>query len=328
MLDLKDAAFIGIRHLPFVNKPDHQTKHHKPMTTTATEKQVSANRQNSQKSTGPKSPEGRASSKMNALKHGIRSRHVLVHGRNLCEDEEEFTAFQDRFHDELDPVGPMEEMLVDTIVATQWRLYRVLKAESGEIALSVDEGSGRPAADDSLVNEFILWSQVPDPVGMMMKSAKGIAVLMVNLSKTREVFEKDGKLTKKAVEEALTAGKPNGYSLHLAALQTRLEKNPGKLSPRELLATHRQEVRDYLDKETERLKEKYRDADEREEIDEESRLAAKTLPPMETLERIMRYEAKLERQLYRAMAHLERVQCMRRGVPIPTPLKIEPPEKL
>ena len=37
-------------------------------------KQLAANRRNAQKSTGPKTPEGRAVSKMNALKHGILSK--------------------------------------------------------------------------------------------------------------------------------------------------------------------------------------------------------------------------------------------------------------
>jgi len=292
------------------------------------EKQIAANRLNAKKSTGPKTHKGKAASKMNALKHGIRSRHVLVHGRNISEDEEEFTVFQNRFHDELDPVGPMEEMLVDAIVAAQWRLYRVLRAESGEIALSVDKGSRRPAGERSSMNEFLMWSMASDSVGMMMESAKGIMMLMGILSNARDVFEKDGKLTKTAVDQVLMGGKPNIYSAKLKEFQARLESNSEKLPARELLAIHRQEVLGYLDNVTKELTEKYREAEDREQIDEESRQAAATLPPMETLERILRYETRLERQLYRAMAHLERVQCMRRGVAIPPPLKVEAPEKL
>jgi hypothetical protein len=43
-------------------------------------KQMEANRRNAQKSTGPKTPDGRAVSKMNALKHGILSKEVLARG--------------------------------------------------------------------------------------------------------------------------------------------------------------------------------------------------------------------------------------------------------
>src|SRR5579862_2920290 len=104
------------------------------------EKQIEANRRNAQKSSGPKTPEGRAVSRMNAMKHGILSREVVVQGFGACENEEEFEQLSQRFWDHLKPVGPMEGMLVDRIVTTQWRLRRVLKAESGEIALSVDGG--------------------------------------------------------------------------------------------------------------------------------------------------------------------------------------------
>jgi hypothetical protein len=41
-------------------------------------KQIAANQANAQKSTGRKTPQGRAVSKMNALKHGICSKEVLV----------------------------------------------------------------------------------------------------------------------------------------------------------------------------------------------------------------------------------------------------------
>ena len=41
---------------------------------TASPAQIDANLRNARKSTGPKTPEGRTPSKMNALKHGILSR--------------------------------------------------------------------------------------------------------------------------------------------------------------------------------------------------------------------------------------------------------------
>ena len=59
------------------------------MQNTTSVKQIAANRRNAQKSTGPRTPEGRAVSKMNALKHGIFSKEVLVSGLNIKESSRE-----------------------------------------------------------------------------------------------------------------------------------------------------------------------------------------------------------------------------------------------
>src|SRR5262245_52980350 len=106
-------------------------------------KQLVANRRNAQKSTGPRTPEGRAVSKMNALKHGILSKIVLIGGIHGKESREELIRLHQRFWEELKPWGPVEEMLVDQIVTAHWRLRRALAAEAGEIALSVDGGQWR-----------------------------------------------------------------------------------------------------------------------------------------------------------------------------------------
>ena len=107
------------------------------------EKQLAANRRNALKSTGPRTLVGRDTSKMNALKHGILSRQVLVAGRHYRENQDELEALHQRLWQQLQPEGPMEEMLLDQIVTAHWRLRRAMIAESGEIALSVDSGQSR-----------------------------------------------------------------------------------------------------------------------------------------------------------------------------------------
>ena len=45
--------------------------------------QILANRLNSQKSTGPRSAEGKAASSMNALKHGARAESRIIPGEDV-----------------------------------------------------------------------------------------------------------------------------------------------------------------------------------------------------------------------------------------------------
>ena len=91
------------------------------------EKKAEANRRNALKSTGPKTPEGKAAVRLNALKHGLLSREVLLPG----EDEEALRELGERLRDELQPVGELENLLVDRIIASYWRLRRLGRVEAG-----------------------------------------------------------------------------------------------------------------------------------------------------------------------------------------------------
>ena len=66
------------------------------------------------------------------------------------------------------PVGPVEEMLVNQIVTAQWRLRRALRAETGEIALSPWTGGhwARSRGDPKLPGQC-LWHLAGDPVHAM-----------------------------------------------------------------------------------------------------------------------------------------------------------------
>ena len=91
------------------------------------EKKVVANRRNALKSTGPRTPEGKAGVRLNALRHGLRSEEILLPG----EDEEALQELGESLKAELQPLGELEDLLVGRIVAAYWRLRRLGRVEAG-----------------------------------------------------------------------------------------------------------------------------------------------------------------------------------------------------
>lgn len=285
-------------------------------------KQLAANRANARKSTGPKTSHGKALSKLNALKHGILSREVLVRGRNYQESRHELTQLHQRFWDELQPVGPVEEMLVDQIVTAHWRLRRALTAESGEIALSVDEGQWQRSRGVHPQVQWAKWGVFGDPVPCMEESALGNRLLESWLREVRAAVERAGELTEAAIQIPFH-GQPNSLAQELEGLRQRLLHNPEGL---DAMALRERNLRESLAQIDRRLRSQgclRAVCEEREANVETARQAAAVLPSAGTLDKIQRYETKLERQMYRAMAQLERLQRLRQGEAVPAPLSVE-----
>ena len=84
---------------------------------------------NAQKSTGPKTPEGKLRSSQNNLRHGAYATSAVVY--SIGETPEKLDAFKQSFYDHLQPDGPVEQSLVEEISMCQWRLARNRKIESG-----------------------------------------------------------------------------------------------------------------------------------------------------------------------------------------------------
>jgi hypothetical protein len=87
----------------------------------ATLKQFEANRRNSQKSTGPKTPEGKSAVSMNALRHGLRARTVVLPG----EDPTEFHQLCNDLESEWIPQSRTEQFYVEQMAVSQWKLTRM-----------------------------------------------------------------------------------------------------------------------------------------------------------------------------------------------------------
>ncbi len=108
----------------------------------ATEAQILANRANAQKSTGPRTPVGKAVVSQNAITHGFLAQETVLQG----EDAGEFAVHRDRLLRDLAPAGDGELDLAERIAGLSWRLRRAerLQTEAFE-ALYEKMATGSPA---------------------------------------------------------------------------------------------------------------------------------------------------------------------------------------
>ncbi len=78
-------------------------------------------RKNGAQAAGTKSPEGIKKSSMNALRHGLTGKALVLSN----ESEAQFEALMQTYIDRFQPQDHVEMDLVDQIVAAQWRLRRI-----------------------------------------------------------------------------------------------------------------------------------------------------------------------------------------------------------
>jgi hypothetical protein len=89
-------------------------------------RQIEANRRNSQLSTGPRTPEGKAVSRFNALKTGINANGQVIPG----EDPAELEAIAAGYHQDWAPATHLECFLVDSLIRADWLLRRLARLEA------------------------------------------------------------------------------------------------------------------------------------------------------------------------------------------------------
>ena len=97
---------------------------------------------NGAKSKGPKTPETRAKSALNGVKHGLTAVSAII---LACESEDEFNKLLAEFVAAHLPVGAAEHDIVEQMVVARWRARRI---RTGEIALVDVEMARRKAETD------------------------------------------------------------------------------------------------------------------------------------------------------------------------------------
>jgi hypothetical protein len=95
----------------------------------ATKNQIAANRLNALRSTGPRTEEGKAITRYNALTHGLLASDVVLRDENRVD----FDKFRDGLASSLPvaPEGQVEFELLDQLALRMWRLRRCARIEAG-----------------------------------------------------------------------------------------------------------------------------------------------------------------------------------------------------
>jgi hypothetical protein len=95
----------------------------------ATQSQIQANRRNALNSTGPRTPEGKARSSANSLKHGLSARFRVL----TSESQDDFDDLLAELTRTFAPTNVYEHILVMEIAQSHWRLARVRRIEADMI---------------------------------------------------------------------------------------------------------------------------------------------------------------------------------------------------
>ncbi len=89
-------------------------------------------------STGPRTLEGKQKAALNALRHGLTGRVVVL----PSEDLNAYQAFCGELIADLAPEGPIEAQYAQTFCDTQWRLNRIRSIEDSMFSLGLFEKAG------------------------------------------------------------------------------------------------------------------------------------------------------------------------------------------
>ncbi len=204
------------------------------------------------------------------------------------------------------------------------------------VAAGVAGGDGRDRVErgwpgrwtrenESIVERLLSFVWIEDVSEEMEKSTEGLAYLRRVLERVRDEVSSSGELTETMSEwvKGRFGGQSSRLVKALEGYRKRYVANADGLSAQEAKENHQRAVLQFVEMRLEDYARLNRERWEREDKQETARQAADMLPSAEVLEKIMRYEGALNRELYRAMNQLERLQRRRGGENVPPPLTME-----
>ena len=120
------------------------------------QKQLEANRRNAQRSTGPKTDEGKKIAALNARRHSLTGQvTAMTEADRIMHD-----AFSAALVESLAPEGAMETQLAQRIATDSWRLNRISAVEDNLFALGHNAKSDETETEDPEIHAAFTAAKV------------------------------------------------------------------------------------------------------------------------------------------------------------------------
>ena len=173
----------------------------------ATPAQTAANRLNSQQSTGPRTPEGKAVSSQNAFKSGLDADSQFCYG----EDRADFYRLQVEYFTRFSPQSPEERFHVDTLLRSEWSLRRLFRAEAHLWEFNTTHASRRDGAPlgEGFNNSSPVFMRLHRRITLFEKSYEAS---LTKLKELQEARIASSEVPARATEEELTYP---GHTVHV-----------------------------------------------------------------------------------------------------------------
>ena len=159
----------------------------------ATQSQIDANRINAQKSTGPRTPEGKANSRRNGLLHGLTAKTCMLND----EDPAALTDLAERLGEKYNPQDIDEDFYVERMAKARCRYNRIMPLEAAifNIRLTVDQAPKEVVAALSQEGQRA-WAYLRDANGgnALSKLARYETSLLREYDRSRQELEKLQKI--------------------------------------------------------------------------------------------------------------------------------------
>jgi hypothetical protein len=298
---------------------------------TVSQKQLEANRKNAPEG-GVKTPEGKAIAKYNALKHGLLAKEVVVTVGEGAEDPTEFAALSQKLVSQFQPQGTVEEMLVEKIAVAYWRLRRAYRYEAGLIRLELEtaaekyygkyrsDGEKKHRTDEQIDAEI---AKEREAVAYWRKDKNDLSRMHKEGAPLEGIYEwkENWELLQEKVNDLLPEDLDDEDDFGPKELQECLNKDANWSDDdiwkaliddcAERVAQHQGQI-EALEREKEKNQQRI-----------EVLKVLGNIPSRDELDRLLRYEGAIERQFYKALNQLERLQRLRAGDNVPAPIQVD-----
>ena len=248
-----------------------------------------------------------------------------------AENPEEFNALLEDLKIQLAPVGTLEEILVEKVAVAYWRLRRAYKYEMGLIRQELDT-----ATDNYYERTDYHGSKINKTDEEIEQEIKQLKEAIESWNQDKKDFTKMRK-ARKPLEEIFDWGEnwewlEEKFKYLVAGDEEYDEFDPENF--RKSLSNYAgwsddQIWQAHIDLCDEKINEHEKEIAELEKEKQKNQFRVQvikklgSIPSKDELDRLLRYEGAIEKQLYKALNQLERMQRLRAGDSVPPPLEVD-----